>query len=121
MVDRNRARSADRVPMASRVILGAASALAPVLLFGSDLPHSYGWLLAGWAVCVAAAVGGYAFSFVTYALASWFVAAIVLAGSSVLETETSVRFADAAYMTTVLAILIECGKRAAVGLARRSE
>lgn len=88
-----------------RIVVATITAAAPLLLLGGDPPFAHGWLVAGAIVCLAGFALGYELAFVTYAVAAWIVAAGFLVGSARLDSPVSGRFADAAYLMTVVAVI----------------
>jgi hypothetical protein len=100
--------------MAMRVVFAIVTAAAPLLLLGGDPPFAHGWLALGALVCVVAFAGGYELAFVTYAIASWIVAAVLLAGHHRLDSPLSAPFADAAYLMAAAAVLAALARSALV-------
>jgi len=93
--------------MATRIALAAVTCAAPLLLLLGDAPFSQAWLVAGGLVCLAALAAGYELAFVTYAIASWCVAAGFLAGDRRLDSALSGHFADAAFLMSAAAVAAE--------------
>ncbi|HKE37304.1 MAG TPA: hypothetical protein VKB39_07725 [Candidatus Baltobacteraceae bacterium] len=87
-----------------RVIFAAITAAAPLLLLYADPPFAHAGLYAGAIVCLIALACGYELAFVTYAIASWIVAAGFLVSNQRLDSPLSGQFADAAYLMTAAAV-----------------
>lgn len=88
-----------------RIALMAVTAAAPLLLLLGDAPFAHGWLVAGALVCLAGFALGYELAFVTYAIASWIVAAGFIVGNQRLDSPLGAGFAEAAYLMTAAAVL----------------
>lgn len=89
-----------------RLVFACLAAGAPLLLLlNGDSSSANFWLVAGAVVCLAAFAFGYELAFVTYAIASWIIAAGFVVSHQRLDSPLGVQFADAAYLMTAAAVV----------------
>jgi hypothetical protein len=100
--------------MALRIASCVAVSAAPLLILLSDrLSGVFGSMpfVLGLLICGVTYVLGFRLAFVTYAMAAWCLSAAALLPAHRLESPLSAGFADASYLTGVVAVVLASSAR----------